>query len=138
MSVLVRKKKGAWWVFITYHGQRKAKKVGTREAAERVKREIEARLALGDIGIFHQKKNTVSFSEYGRQWLEVHARAHCKTSTYRSYEQTFRSHLEPRFGSLPLERIARNELKHFMSGLVASKQYGLGTLRKILATARAI
>ena len=43
MGVKVKKRNGAWWVFINYHGRRKAKKVGTREAAERVKRELEAR-----------------------------------------------------------------------------------------------
>jgi integrase len=138
MSVRVRKKKGAWWVFISHHGRRKAKKVGTREAAEQVKRELEARLTLGDVGIFQPKKNTVSFSEYARQWLEVHAQAHCKVSTYRSYEQTLRSYLEPQFGSLPFDRVTRNDIKRYLSKLAGSKQYGLGTLRKILATLRAI
>ena len=33
MSVKVRKRNGAWWVFIHHDGRRKAKKVGTREAA---------------------------------------------------------------------------------------------------------
>jgi integrase len=45
---------GAWWVFVDHEGRRKAKKVGTREAAERVKRELEARLVLGDLGVFRQ------------------------------------------------------------------------------------
>ena len=40
MSVKVRKRNNAWWVFINYRGRRKAKKVGTREAAEKVKRQI--------------------------------------------------------------------------------------------------
>jgi len=52
MGVKIRKKGRHWYVFIDHHGQRKAKKVGTREAAEKVKREVEARLALGDFGIF--------------------------------------------------------------------------------------
>jgi len=56
MSVKIRKRKGAWWIFICYHGRRKAKKVGTREAAERAKREIEARLALGNFGFFAEGK----------------------------------------------------------------------------------
>jgi hypothetical protein len=60
VNVKIRKRNGAWWVFIVHHGRRKAKKVGTREAAGRVKREIEARLALGDIGIFREK-TSVSF-----------------------------------------------------------------------------
>jgi integrase len=137
MSVKIRKRKGAWWIFITYHGRRKAKRIGSREAAERVKRELEARLALGDFGVFDSKKSA-SFADYGKQWLEVHARAHCKTSTYERYEQVFRVHLLPRFGTIPVDRITREDLKRFLSGLATSKKYGLGTLRNILATVRAI
>jgi hypothetical protein len=49
MGVKVRKYEGSRYVFIDYHGQRRAKKLGTRQAAEKAKREIEARLALGDL-----------------------------------------------------------------------------------------
>ena len=49
MGVKVRKYKGKWYVFIDFNGRRKAKNVGTRQAAEEVRREIEARLALGDL-----------------------------------------------------------------------------------------
>jgi hypothetical protein len=48
MSVKVRKKGGKWYVFVHYQGKRKAKCVGTRAAAEQVKRALEAKLALGD------------------------------------------------------------------------------------------
>ena len=50
MGVKIKKYKGTWYVFIDHQGHRKAKKTGTRQAAEAVKREIEARLALGDLG----------------------------------------------------------------------------------------
>jgi integrase len=137
VSVKVRKRNGTWWVFICYSGRRKAKKVGTREAAERVKREIEARLALGDFGVLEQKKET-TFIEYGKKWLELHAKANCKTSTYERYEQVFRIHLSPRFCNCPIDRIERDDLKRCFSELVISKRHGLGTLRNIVATLRAI
>jgi len=56
MGVKVRKPKGhtAWCVVIDHDGQRKSKSVGTREAAERVKREIEARLAMGGKAPFQE------------------------------------------------------------------------------------
>lgn len=49
MGVKVRKPRGhtSWCVVIDHQGQRKTKAVGSREAAERVKREVEARLADG-------------------------------------------------------------------------------------------
>ena len=56
MGVKVRKHNGKWYVVIDHHGRRKSKRVGTREAAEKVKREIEARLALGDMGFLAKKE----------------------------------------------------------------------------------
>jgi hypothetical protein len=47
MGVKVRKKGAKWWVFVDWRGNRKAKCVGSsREAAEKVRHEIEKRLAL--------------------------------------------------------------------------------------------
>jgi hypothetical protein len=56
MGVRIRKKGRHWYVFISFKGRRKAKKVGSRESAEKVKREIEARLALGDMSCFRIRR----------------------------------------------------------------------------------
>ena len=48
MAVIVREKKkgsGEYWVFINHNGKRRSKKVGSKKAANAVKREVEARLA---------------------------------------------------------------------------------------------
>ena len=51
MGVKIRKRGGKWYVFVNYHGRRKARCVGTsRQLAEQVKRQLEAKLALGDMG----------------------------------------------------------------------------------------
>lgn len=50
MGVKIKKQNGAWWVFINYRGRRKAKKVGTREATAQVRRQLEAKLPVGDMG----------------------------------------------------------------------------------------
>lgn len=102
-----------------------------------MKREIEARLTLGDFGVLERKKAT-TFSEFGKKWLELHAKARCKTSTYERYEQIFRIHLSPRFGNRPINRIERDDLKRYFAELATSKRHGLGTLRNIVATLRAI
>ena len=47
MGVTIRKRRGKWYVFVNYHGRRQAKCVGSREAAEQVRRVVEAKLALG-------------------------------------------------------------------------------------------
>jgi hypothetical protein len=47
MGVKARQKDGKWYVFINYHGQRKAKCVGdSKRAADEVKRKLEAKLTL--------------------------------------------------------------------------------------------
>ena len=108
-------------MFICCQRRRTAKKVSSKEAGERVRREIEVRLTLGDFGILEQKK-AITFAEFGKRWLAVHAKAHCKTSTYERYEQIFRIHLSPRFGSRLIDRIDRDDLKQYVSELAMSKK----------------
>ena len=47
MAVKVKKHRGAWWVFVNHHGQRVAKKAGSREAANNAAAEIHLKLAGG-------------------------------------------------------------------------------------------
>jgi hypothetical protein len=52
MGVKVRHKDGKWYVFINHQGKRKAKCVGdSKRAAEEVKRKLEAKLTLGEVGM---------------------------------------------------------------------------------------
>ena len=52
MGVKIRQKSGKWYVFINHQGRRKAKCVGdSKRAAEEVKRKLEAKLTLGDVGL---------------------------------------------------------------------------------------
>src|SRR5262245_32698885 len=48
MAVKVKQHKGKWWVFIDHKGKRKAKCVGSKQAAETAAKKIEARLLLGN------------------------------------------------------------------------------------------
>ena len=49
MGVKIKKRGSKWYVYVNFQGRRKNRAVGTREAAEKVRRELEARLALGDV-----------------------------------------------------------------------------------------
>jgi integrase len=137
MSVRIRKRNGAWWVFICYHGRRKAKKVGTRKAAEHVKSILEARLALGDLSILNEK-NTVTFEEYSKRFLREHAEVSCKPSTVASYKQLLRLYLTPKFGASRTDEITRDRVKDFLAGLVSTGKLSRNTLRLILCTMRVI
>jgi hypothetical protein len=68
MGVKIRKRGGKWYVFVNYHGRRKAKCVGaSRQVAEQVKRQLEAKLALGDLGFLTQSESRVqTFDAYAR------------------------------------------------------------------------
>ncbi len=115
MGINIRKKGDKWYVFISYQGRRKAKCVGTRAAAEQVRRTLEAKLALGDLGFTAAQDELPIFESYAQQWLETHAKTECKPSTYRSYEQLLRVHVFPRFGKKRLNEIKRENIKDFLA-----------------------
>ena len=133
MSVKVRKRNNAWWVFINYRGRRKAKKVGTREAAEKVKRQIEAHLALGDFGFLEERKEP-TFAEYSEQWLKHHVELSCKPSTVARYRDILRLHLLPAFGAVRLGQITRAMVKEFLSEKAGGGRLSRDSLRLKLCT----
>ena|SRR5436190_22345224 len=98
MGVKIRKRGGKWYVFVDFRGRRKAKCVGTsRQTAEQLKRQIEARLALGDMGFVSERAlPEQTLNEYYSGWLKRYAELECKASTARSYEQLLRVHVRPR------------------------------------------
>jgi hypothetical protein len=69
MGVKIKKRGSKWYVYVNFQGRRKNRAVGTREAAEKVRRELEARLALGDISFLNQDEQKVpTFQMYAEQW----------------------------------------------------------------------
>src|SRR3989442_9907561 len=101
MAVKVKHHKGKWWVFIDHKGKRKAKCVGSKQAAETAAKKIEAKLILGDFTLLDDKPQR-PLNEYFRQWLETYVRLHCKPSTVDRYQQSFRLFLLPALGSKDL------------------------------------
>jgi integrase len=63
MAVKVKQHKGKWWVFIDHKGKRKAKCVGSKQAAETAAKKIEAKLTLGDFTLLDDKPQR-PFDEY--------------------------------------------------------------------------
>jgi integrase len=136
MGVKIRKRGGKWYVFVNYHGRRKAKCVGeNRSAAEQVKRALEAKLALGDMGIFAAEEKTPTFDKYADQWLKDYARIECKTSTADGYEGVLRQYLRPRFGTKRLDEIKRDEIKVMITELI-SEELPRNTIRNAICVIR--
>jgi hypothetical protein len=129
MGVRIRKQKGKWYLFVDFQGKRKAKCVGSsRKVAEEVKRQLEAKLALGEVGIFDGGEHRVpSFDVYADQWLKDYARVECKKSTAEGYEGVLKEYLRPRFGDKRLDEIKRCDIKGLISDLLA-KDLARGTI----------
>src|SRR5438876_11006243 len=129
MGVKIRKRGGKWYVFVNYHGRRKAKCVGTsRQLAEQVKRQLEAKLALGDFG-FLTESSGLTFEEYSQRWLKQHAEVTLKQSTIDSYSQLLRLYVLPRFGQLQVTAIQRDQVKEFLSDWSARGELSRNTMR---------
>src|SRR4029077_6213022 len=90
----------------------------SRQLAELVKRQLEAKLALGDLGFLGQDQKTVPlFRDYAKNWLAGYAELECKPSTAYSYAQLLRLHVTPRFGDRRLTEITRDDVKLFLADL---------------------
>jgi integrase len=137
MGVKIRKRGGKWYVFVNYHGKRKAKCVGaSRELAEQVRRQVEAKLALGDLGFLSEPSEGLTFETYAEKWLKTEA-LRCKPSTvdfYRDYQERY---IIPRFGRKKITAITRDEIKSFMSELTG-KGLSKNTIRLAIATLRVV
>jgi integrase len=139
MAVKVRKPPGykSWCVVIDHEGQRKTVAVGTREAADRVRREIEARLALGVPALPEPEKPPgPTVSEYAPRWLHDVERER-KPSTAGSYGQYVRLYVLPKFGRVPLDALTRDDVKRFVSELRA-RGLAKNTIRLAATTLRAL
>jgi hypothetical protein len=71
MGVKIRKLRGKWYLVIDHRGKRKTRVIGTdRKIAEEVRRQVEAKLALGDTGIFGSNERTIrTFGAYADEPL---------------------------------------------------------------------
>jgi integrase len=112
MGVLVRQrpkgKGNPWWVFINHDGERQAKKIGDKAAAEAVASEIRERLAKGDFQV--KQKKVPTFGEYAYKWLDGYAETHLKYSTCKGYDCILRIHLQPLMDR-QIDQITRTEIK---------------------------
>ena len=137
MGVKLKKHKGKWYLFIDYNGKRKAKCLGTdRKLAESIKRQVEVKLVLGDLGVLGaEEQNRSTFGAYADAWMKDYARLECKTSTADGYEGVLRQYLRPRFASKRLDEITRDEIKVMINELVA-KNLARNTIRNALCVIR--
>jgi integrase len=113
MGVKVREWKGAWWVFITHQGARKAKRIGVgttgKKAAQYVAQQIQARLALGQPAVDPQPA-TIAIEDYAETFLNRIEQTR-KHTTHAGYRKILDHDILPVFRGQPLRAITRERVK---------------------------
>jgi integrase len=145
MSVMVKPRGSKWWLYVNHKGKRVCKSIGTKQAAEKVRVQIEAQLALGDLSAFEKPKpeQTVpTFAEVAAAWPKWSQELFpVRPSTQRGRESFTRVHLTPWFGPRLISDVTRASIQEFIAkkrvtGLADSAiNVGLNTLRLILGYA---
>jgi integrase len=116
MGVKVRQKGGKWYIFINHQGERKAKCIGSdKRVAVQVQKQLEAKLALGDVGLLKEAPQAMRFGEYADQWLHTYVATKCKPSSARVIRQIVRNHLVPAFGEHAMPHLTRQHVKDFLA-----------------------
>src|SRR5262245_38752438 len=115
MGVKVREKtkgSGVYWLFIDHKGQRKAKRVGDKRAAELAATKLRARLTLGDESYFEEERRAPSFKEAAEAWLNGQSQlGQIRPSTASEYARALRLYAFPRFGAKPVTAVTREDVR---------------------------
>ena len=100
------------------------------------KRELEARLGLGDLSCLAETKPERTFAEYAEKWFGADA-LRCKPSTVDFYRDYQKRYVIPRFGGMKMTAIGRDSIKGFMAEL-SGKGLAKNTIRLALAALRVV
>jgi len=131
MGASVRPKDGKWYVFIRSKGGRAAQKYDTQEAAEKVAVAVRDAIKAGvfDISAMQQKRankakeqpavaTSPTLTEFFDKTMTPLWEATLAPNTYARYETSFRIHIKPAIGDLPLNQVTRDRIKAFVVSLV--------------------
>lgn len=135
MGVRVRFWKGAWWVFVSVDGRRKAKRIGDRETALRVAKAIREKLARGQFGLEAAAEH-VTLDTYARAWVTA-LTGNLKASTIRFYTENLDRHVLPLLGSRSVHSIVRADCRDLIT-TSRGKGLRLNTVRGIARTLSAV
>lgn len=116
MGVRVREKvkgSGVWWVFVSVGRRRRSKLVGDKQTAERIARQLRARIAAGQ---FQLSTAGPTFRELAEEWLAKHPIVDSLSETTRENHASFvRQHLVPFFGAFPVGQITSELVEDFIT-----------------------
>src|SRR3989442_11248719 len=113
MSVRVKFRKGAWWIFINHQRRRRAKKVGDRETAKRLAQQIREKLATGDLRLAAVPAEE-TLDTYARPWLGS-LTGNLKASTIKFYGDNLGRHVLPLLGHPPISTLSRRDARELIT-----------------------
>lgn len=123
MGVKVRERKpGEWWIFIDHKGKRKAKKVGSQEAADAAAVDIEKGLGTKEFNL-RNKAETVTLRKFAESWMSGHVKKNLKPASVRAYRADLDGAILPEFGAYPVDQIPREEVKAFAYRLLERRHH---------------
>lgn len=139
---MIFKRNGIYYYEFELRGRRYRE--STKQKNPRIARQMEAarrtEILKGEVGI-KDKPLAPKFVEYAEHWIRTYAKAHCKYSTHRGYEDVFKNHLKPAFSGKLLDEITRQDIadlinKKLVSNSARERVMSRGTVRNILAPLR--
>ena len=121
MSVIVREKvrgSGVYWIFVTSRGLRTARKVGSRQAAEKAARQIEAKIALGQFGNQDKEVQDIpTVKIYSDIWMSTCIEGILDDMTHERYGYVLRRDIIPVLGTKTLNRVGAKEVRDLLNSL---------------------
>lgn len=118
MAVRIRYRpdKKLWVVTVHKGGKRHEYSRKTESAAKQLKKDMDARLALG-VQTKEEQQQQITFGDYFETWIKEHAEVNCRSSTVANYLTIYRHHLQPHFGEQKISGITREKVRSFVAAL---------------------
>ncbi len=124
MGVRIREKEkgsGVWWLFINYKGKRTSRQIGKQRAAEKAMEHAQARLKLGQDALPKEKPPSPTLEAYWKNFEATYLPAGVRPGTMESYQRSFRNHILPELGTIPIDELNREKVKAFVATLTQKK-----------------
>lgn len=112
----IRKFRRSWWVDFCFDRTRYRKKSpeNSRAGALAYESLLRQKLVRGE-SLDDEKEKVPTLKEFSTKWQEIYVRNNNKPSEQRQKEYTFRVHLNPILGKLPLDKIPMQKIEEYKS-----------------------
>src|SRR5262249_55512764 len=84
-----------------------------------------------------QEVQIPKFTDYAKEWLDVHVKVNCKQGTYNLNKQIVDDHLDRTFGKKKLDEITRPMIESFIAKKIGQKK-SKATVRNYISVLRGI